>query len=244
MHNPDENKGLVCKNVFAQYGKLVVCRDISLVVAPGELLGVVGPNGAGKTSLVGAINGTVSSRGSIMLGDCDLGGKPGHQRQRHGLATVPDDRGLFPPLTVAENIRLGAQYVAKAERADAIEEAVERFPFLKKRMSTNAGSLSGGEQQMLAVAKNLAGKPKALLLDEPSQGLAPIIIDELVKVFSELRNSGLPIMLVEQNHGLVERVATRIAVVVGGSIALEAGPSALSDRDNIAKLFLQKRKAA
>jgi branched-chain amino acid transport system ATP-binding protein len=147
-------------------------------------------------------------------------------------------------MTVAENIRLGAQLVAKSERAAALKAAVDRFPFLKSRMSTSAGSLSGGEQQMLAVAKNLAGLPKALLLDEPSQGLAPIIIDELVKVFAELRETGLPILLVEQNHGLVQRVATRIAVMVGGTIVLEGPTSELADRDRIAKLFLQRRQAA
>ncbi len=235
---------LQCTSLTAHYGKLVVCRDITLKVEPGELLGVVGPNGAGKTSLVGAINGLVANRGGIRLGEEDIQGKAAHQRQRLGLATVPDNRGLFPPLTVAENIGLGAQYVPRAERSNAIEAAVAWFPFLKTRMSTPAGALSGGEQQMLAVAKSLASKPKVLLLDEPSQGLAPIIIDELVIVFRQLRDSGLPILLVEQNHGLVERCASRIAVMVGGSFVLEGDTSELTDRDRIAELFLQKRKVA
>ena len=235
---------LSCRDLQAQHGKLVVCRDITLDVAPGELVGLIGPNGAGKTSFVGALNGTVGGRGDILLGTTQLQGRPAHQRHRMGLATVPDNRGLFPPLTVAENLRLGSQFVAKSQRAAAVDAAVERFPFLKTRMSTHAGSLSGGEQQMLAIAKSLAGMPKALLLDEPSQGLAPIIIDELVKVFTELRETGLPILLVEQNHGLVGRVATRIAVMVGGSIVLEGPTSELADRDRIAKLFLQRRQAA
>lgn len=235
---------LVCRDLYAQYGSLTVCRNVNLTIGPGELVALIGPNGAGKTSFVGALNGTVSSRGDIKLGKTSLQGRPAHKRQRLGLATVPDDRGLFPPLSIAENLRLGAQFLPRQERPKAIADAVALFPFLQSRMATPAGSLSGGEQQMLAVAKNLAGRPRALLLDEPSQGLAPIIIDALVKVFNELRDTGLPILLVEQNHGLAARVASRIAVMVGGSIVLEGPPTELENRERIAGLFLQRRNAA
>jgi branched-chain amino acid transport system ATP-binding protein len=235
--------GLYARDVVASYGSLVVCRGITLFVNPGEVVALIGPNGAGKTSFVGALTGAVTGRGEIRLGDVNIAGRPIHQRTRLGLATVPDNRGLFPPLTVAENIRLGSQLVAKHERAKAVDYAVGQFPFLRERWSQLAGSLSGGQQQMLAIAKCLAGKPRALLLDEPSQGLAPIIVDELVKVIAELRASGLPILLVEQNYGLVERTADRFAVMVGGEIVLEGKKSDLADRERIGRLFLQHRKS-
>ncbi len=230
------------RNVQASYGSLVVCRDISLEVHPGELVALIGPNGAGKTSFIGALTGAVASQGEVRLGDTSLTGLPIHRRTRLGLATVPDNRGLFPPLTVAENIRLGAQFVPRHRRAAAVERAVSFFPFLKERGETLAGSLSGGQQQMLAIAKCLAAEPSALLLDEPSQGLAPIIIDEIVKVMGVLKAQGLPVLLVEQNYGLVERTADRFAVMVGGRIVFSGGRAELADRERIGRLFLERRR--
>jgi branched-chain amino acid transport system ATP-binding protein len=226
----------------ASYGSLVVCRGISLEVRPGEVVAVIGPNGAGKTSFIGALGGAVASQGEVMLGDSRLTGKPIHQRTRLGLATVPDNRGLFPPLTVAENIRLGAMFAPRACRAELCDRALSYFPFLKDRGSTPAGSLSGGQQQMLAIAKCLAGDPHALLLDEPSQGLAPIILDEIVKVVGELKARGMPVLLVEQNYGLVERTADRFAVMVGGRFVMTGGKCELADRERIGRLFLERRR--
>jgi branched-chain amino acid transport system ATP-binding protein len=226
----------------ASYGSLVVCRGISLEVRPGEVVAVIGPNGAGKTSFIGALGGAVASQGEVMLGDSRLTGKPIHQRTRLGLATVPDNRGLFPPLTVAENIRLGAMFAPRACRAELCDRALSYFPFLKDRGSTPAGSLSGGQQQMLAIAKCLAGDPRALLLDEPSQGLAPIILDEIVKVVGELKARGMPVLLVEQNYGLVERTADRFAVMVGGRFVMTGGKCELADRERIGRLFLERRR--
>jgi len=239
---PETMKPLKVSDLSASYGSLVVCRDISLEVNPGEVMALIGPNGAGKTSFVGAIAGVVSSRGEVRLGDRSLVGLPVHQRTRLGLATVPDNRGLFPPMTVEENLRLGAQFVPRGQREEAIEQAVAYFPFLKDRGRNLAGSLSGGQQQMLAIAKCLAGRPSALLLDEPSQGLAPIILDEIVKVIGELKQQGLPMLLVEQNHGLVQRTADRFAVLVGGRIVLAGGPAQLQDREHIGRLFLERRQ--
>lgn len=235
---PAEPRGLRLASVHALHGALVACRDVSFSVGQGELVALIGPNGAGKTSLVGAISGLVGSKGMITLDGVRLDGRPAHLRTRAGLATVPDNRGLFTPLTVEDNIQLAAQLIPKSKRAAAMESALSHFPILRKRWNAPAGALSGGEQQMLSIAKSLTGLPKALVLDEPSQGLAPIILDELVSVFAELKRTGLPILLVEQNHGLVERVADRFVALVGGDVCLEGTASDLLDRDRLARLFL------
>ena len=240
--SPHEEGALAARAVSASYGSLVVCREITLDVKPGEVVALIGPNGAGKTSFIGALTGGVSSKGEVALGATRLDGRPIHARTRLGLATVPDNRGLFAPLTVAENIRLGAMFVPRERRNDVVERAMSYFPFLAERGATLAGSLSGGQQQMLAIAKCLAGDPRALLLDEPSQGLAPIILDEIVKVIGELKARRLPVLLVEQNYGLVERTADRFAVMLGGRIVMTGGKAELADRDRIGRLFLERRR--
>jgi branched-chain amino acid transport system ATP-binding protein len=240
--SPPDSISLAARGLSASYGSLVVCRDISIAVEPGEVVALIGPNGAGKTSFIGALGGAVASRGEISLGPTRLDGRPIHVRTRLGLATVPDNRGLFAPLTVTENIRLGSLFVPRSRREEVVERALATFPFLKERSGTLAGSLSGGQQQMLAIAKCLAGDPRALLLDEPSQGLAPIILDEIVKVIGELKARRLPVLLVEQNYGLVERTADRFAVMVGGRIVMSGGRSELADRDRIGRLFLERRR--
>jgi len=240
--SPHEEGALAARAVSASYGSLVVCREITLDVRPGEVVALIGPNGAGKTSYIGALTGAVASKGEIALGATRLDGRPIHARTRLGLATVPDNRGLFAPLTVAENIRLGAMFVARERRTEVVERAMSYFPFLAERGATLAGSLSGGQQQMLAIAKCLAGDPRVLLLDEPSQGLAPIILDEIVKVIGELKARRLPVLLVEQNYGLVERTADRFAVMLGGRIVMTGGKAELADRDRIGRLFLERRR--
>lgn len=235
--------GLIVAGMSARYGSLTVCNDISLAVRPGELLALIGPNGAGKTSLVGAMNGTVSGSGQVTLDGHRLDPLAAWQRVGIGLTTVPDGRGLFPSLSVADNLRLGALLTEKSKRAEAMADALDLFPFLKSRWNDAAGALSGGQQQMLAIAKCLACSPRVLLLDEPTQGLAPIIVDELTEVLRKLRARGLPILLVEQNHHLVESVADRFIVLVGGKIVLEGANADLADRDRIAGLYLQRSAA-
>ena len=230
--------GLACSSLEAAYGRLVVCDQIDLDVPPGEVSCLIGPNGAGKTSLVKALAGLIRSRGSITVDGEPLGDRPAHVRARRGIATVPDDRGLFPTLSGDENLRLGAKLTPKAERAEAIEAAVEAFPRLKDLRHKPAGSLSGGEQQMLAIAKALAGRPRVLLLDEPSQGLAPVVLDSLRESFQRLRDRGLPILLVEQNHRFVTNVASRFCVMARGRIVLRGGPAELADREAIAEAYL------
>lgn len=238
-----DRMGLVVTSMSARYGSLTVCNDVSLSVRPGELLALIGPNGAGKTSLVGAMNGTVSGSGQVTLDGHRLDVLASWRRVGIGLTTVPDGRGLFPSLSVADNLRLGALLTEKSKRAQATADALDLFPFLKSRWNDAAGALSGGQQQMLAIAKCMACSPRVLLLDEPTQGLAPIIVDELAKVLRKLRDRGLPILLVEQNHHLVESVADRFIVLVGGKIVLEGGNADLADRDRIASLYLQRSTA-
>lgn len=232
--------GLVCENISARYGSLTVCSGVSFSVAPGELLALIGPNGAGKTSLVGALNGTVSGEGKVTLDGRRIDLLASWRRVGTGLTTVPDGRGLFPSLTVADNLRLGALLTEKGKRREAMDRALDLFPFLKSRWHDAAGALSGGQQQMLAIAKCLACTPRVLLLDEPTQGLAPIIVDELAEVLRKLRARGLPILLVEQNHHLVESIADRFIVLVGGKVVLEGGNADLADRDRIVNLYLQR----
>lgn len=232
--------GLVCENISARYGSLTVCSGVSFSVAPGELLALIGPNGAGKTSLVGALNGTVSGDGQVTLDGRRIDSLASWRRVGTGLTTVPDGRGLFPSLTVADNLRLGALLTEKSKRREAMDHALDLFPFLKSRWRDAAGALSGGQQQMLAIAKCLACTPRVLLLDEPTQGLAPIIVDELAEVLRKLRARGLPILLVEQNHHLVESIADRFIVLVGGKVVLEGGNADLADRDRIVNLYLQR----
>ena len=233
--------GLVAEHITACYGNLRACTNVSLSVQPGELVALIGPNGAGKTSLLGALNGTVEGSGHITLDGTRLDTLAPWRRVGTGLTTVPDNRGLFPSLTVADNLRLGALLTEKKKREKALEDALGLFPFLKSRWRDAAGALSGGEQQMLAIAKCMACSPRVLLLYEPTQGLAPIIVDELAEVLRNLRQRGLPILLVEQNHHLVESVADRFIVLVGGKVVLRGSREALADRDRIVGLYLQRR---
>ncbi len=235
-------RGLRCNAVTASYGALKACNDISLSVHPGEVLSLIGPNGAGKTSFIGALNGTVASTGQVWLDDKALDGIASWRRVGAGLATVPDNRGLFLSMTVAENLRLGSMLSGKRNMEAALEKAVHMFPFLRSRWKEAAGALSGGQQQMLAVAKCMAGSPRALLLDEPTQGLAPIIVDELVEFIGNLRADGLSVLLIEQNNHVVERVSDRFMVMVGGRIVLEGPREQLADRDRIVGLYLQHRE--
>ena len=231
-------RGLRCKGLTARYGSLQVCHGIDIEVNGGEIVALLGPNGAGKSSFVGALSGTVAGGGDVLLDGRQLAGMPAHRRAAYGLSTIPDNRGLFPSLTVAENMRLGARLAPAAERAEAIDQALAFFPVLREREHAQAGSLSGGEQQMLAVAKSLAARPRALVLDEPTQGLAPRIVDELGRILDRLRVLALPILLVEQNLGLVESVADRFIVITGGETVMTGGREELKDRERIGRTFL------
>lgn len=228
-----------CSGVNARYGRIRVCNDISFSVAEGEILCLLGPNGAGKTSLLGSISGIVSGRGKIQLGleQQEIGDFSASKRAQAGLRLVPEGRGLFPELTVRENLRLGSRLAPHDQRSDLIDRAVELFPVLGERMSQMSGSLSGGEQQMLAVGKAIAGAPTLLMLDEPTQGLAPGVFDILRQALFALREDGLGIVLVEQRHAFAQSLADRSVVMVAGELVYQGQPGAALGRDELMGIY-------
>ena len=190
---------LEIKNLCARYGDLQVLRGVDMEVQEGEIVAILGSNGVGKTTLLRAISGVVSTSGSILLNGQSIDALPPHVRVERGIVHVPEGRGIFPFLSVDENLELGAFPAhARPDRRAAREHVLELFPPLKNLLRRRAGSLSGGEQQMVAIGRGLMSKPKLLLLDEPSFGLAPLIFDKILLAIQSLNKSGLTIVLVEQ----------------------------------------------
>lgn len=205
-------------DVSASYGSMTVLRKVTLTASAGEVLGVLGPNGAGKTTLVEAIAGRVISAGHIRLRGERIDQAPSHRRARAGIALVPDTRGLFRTMSVAENLALGVRMSPAAGRTAALERSMDLFPILRDRRTQAAGLLSGGEQQMLAIAKAIVGGPKILILDEPTQGLAPHLFEVLTRAVAALRSDGLAVVVVEQNYVFAQSVADRAVVLSGGRL--------------------------
>jgi branched-chain amino acid transport system ATP-binding protein len=229
------------KNLSARYGRIEVCRDICFTAADGEFLVVLGPNGAGKSSLLGVIAGTVAGAGEIRIGGQVLQRQLARRRARMGMAFVPEGRrNLFAPLTVEENLRLGLRLLPVAERPAMLTSLHAMFPILSERARQSAGLLSGGEQQMLAIAVAIARRPSALLLDEPSQGLAPVILDRLVEAISGLRAIGLTVLLAEQNYRFAARLADRYLVLQGGEIVGGGTGAELNDHERAADALLSR----
>jgi branched-chain amino acid transport system ATP-binding protein len=223
------------RGVRAGYGQVTVCRDVDLDIPPGEVMALLGPNGAGKTTLIKALAGLVRSTGSVRLGDRELGTVSPQRRARAGVTTVTDDRALFREMTVEENLQLGAMLGGRPVK-DALAH-LDRFPAIAARGATKAGLLSGGEQQMLAIAKALASGPQLLVLDEPSQGLAPSIVAEVGRVLRTLKDENFSVLIAEQNLDLVTGLADRYAVLAAGRI-VDTGPIDRLDRDDVARHFL------
>jgi branched-chain amino acid transport system ATP-binding protein len=226
-------------NLHAGYGRIEVCRDIALEVADGEFLAVLGPNGAGKSTLLGALAGSVESQGGIVLDGRSLAGMNARARARSGLALVPEGRrNLFSPLTVAENMQLGLRLLPAAQRAAKQDELFAMFPILASRRTQLAGLLSGGEQQMLAIAVALARAPSLLLLDEPSQGLAPLVLQNLVQQIGALRSLGVALLLAEQNHRFAAQLCDRYVVLSSGEIAGGGDGNELHDAERVAHALM------
>jgi branched-chain amino acid transport system ATP-binding protein len=211
---------LAVENLRAGYGPIEVLKGISLHVDPGEIVTIIGANGAGKTSTLMCISGLIRARqGRVVFNGHEIQNKPGHEIVKLGLCQSPEGRKVFPRLTVRDNLEMGA-----FTRRDAAgiqrdkEHAFELFPILKERQNQLAGTLSGGEQQMLAVARALMGRPKLLLLDEPSLGLAPMIVLKIFDVVRQLNAEGMSVLLVEQNARLALKLAHRGYVLETGSI--------------------------
>jgi len=216
------------ENVRAGYGRVEVLRGVDLVLEPGRILGLLGRNGAGKTTTIRAIMGLVDGlRGSIRIEDTELVGLPPHRVPGHGLAWVPQGRRLFAEMTVEENLRLGA-LAGRGESAERLAFLLDLFPALKDRMHTSARRLSGGQQQMVAMARALASGPRVLLLDEPTEGLQPSLVDRILEAVRELRAAGTTLLLVEQKVEAALAVADRIAFIENGRIREHATPESLA----------------
>jgi branched-chain amino acid transport system ATP-binding protein len=221
---------LELRSVSARYGQIVAVRDISLTLETGKCLALIGRNGAGKSTLLKLIAGTISPAvGSVHWNEADLTGQPPEQRLHSGVVLVPEGRGIFPALTVDENLRMGAywQRLKRSPYQARWDEVTEHFPRLRTLRRQAAGSLSGGEQQMVAVARALMSEPKLLLLDEPSLGLAPMVVESLYEVFASLKQTAMTIVLVEQFVEYALGLADEVVALTKGEVVLSGDPAAL-----------------
>jgi branched-chain amino acid transport system ATP-binding protein len=232
--------------VVVRYGAIPAVRGVDLEVATGEIVAIVGPNGAGKTSLLSTIAGIVrAAAGSIALAGRPLGGLVLEDVVWQGIAFVPEGRHIFTTLTVAENLMLGATVrTDPVEVAADIERYYETFPILGQRRRQLAGQLSGGEQQQLAIARGLLSRPKLLMLDEPSLGLAPTIVDQVYMLLRSIRDQGVTILLVEQNAARAFAVADRIHVMSGGQFGLSGPPADLERNPDFDAAYFGIRMSA
>jgi branched-chain amino acid transport system ATP-binding protein len=226
--------------VSAGYGSFQALFGVSLDVSRGEAIGVIGPNGAGKTTLMRVISGIIPMReGAMMLEGRSIGGLPAHLMVEQGIAHVPENRRLFPRLSVEENLRIGAFIpTARACFHQQLDWVYDLFPRLKDRRSQLAGTMSGGEQQMCAIARALMSKPKVLLMDEPSAGLAPLVVSQVFDLVGRIRAEGLTILIVEQNVQQVLEVVDRAYLLEVGAIKLSGTAAELKDNGFIRESYM------
>ncbi len=231
---------LTVRGLEIAYGGIRAVRGIDLTVASGEIVALIGANGAGKTTTLKALAGLLRPRsGHVMYEDADITGKPAYQLVRRGLALVPEGRGVFPRLTVAENLAMGAYIQTDAHAvAQDFERAYTLFPRLAERRAQLAGTLSGGEQQMLAMARALMCRPRLLLLDEPSMGLAPLLVRKIFETVRQIAAEGVTMLLVEQNAKLALETCHRGYVMESGNIVLGGDAKTLLASAQIRKAYL------
>jgi branched-chain amino acid transport system ATP-binding protein len=231
---------LLVKDVRVHYGKAEAIKGITIEVAEGAVVGNIGANGAGKSTLMKAVSGLVPiTSGEIWFMDRRIDGMKPHNIVRLGLVHIPEGRRLFPYMSVLANLKIGA-YLRK-NRNDVkkdLDQIFERFPRLWERRHQQASTLSGGEQQMLAIGRGLMAKPRLLLMDEPSLGLAPLVVQELATIISDINKSGISVLLVEQNAGLVTQVADRGYVLEVGKVVLEGSMKEIVHNEIVQRAFL------
>ena len=232
---------LQVNNLSSHYGAIQAIGDVSLYVNEGELVAIVGANGAGKTTLLRTISGVQpASGGEILFEGDNLTKSPPSKIVGRGICQVPEGRQVFAPLSVEDNLRLGG-YAHRKDRdwvSGELERIYELFPILKEKREQSAGTLSGGQQQMLAIGRAMLGRPKLLLLDEPSMGLAPLLVEEIFRVVNELNESGVTILLVEQNARAALKIADRGYVLETGSVVLTAPGEELLENEAVRKAYL------
>ncbi|WP_312110162.1 ABC transporter ATP-binding protein [Brevibacillus reuszeri] len=228
------------ERLHVSYGGIQAVRDVSLEVNEGEVVTLIGSNGAGKTTTLNAICGIIPSRGMIQYRGVELQGKATDKIVREGIVMVPEGRRVFPKLTVAVNLLIGAyaRKISKASLQNEIEEIYQLFPRLAERANQMAGTMSGGEQQMLAIGRALMAKPSLLILDEPSMGLAPIVVKGIYETIRRIKGQGITILLVEQNASMALSVADRGYVLENGEIRLHDTAQNLREQDKVKRAYL------
>lgn len=230
---------LELRNVTVSYGMIDALKGVSLTVEQGEIAALIGANGAGKSTTLMSISGVVPLRtGNVFYNGADLSGHPTHEIVQMGISQVPEGRRIFPKMTVRENLELGAFHRTKQEIIEDTARIFDMFPALSKRSRQLGGTLSGGEQQMLAIGRALMSRPKLLLLDEPSLGLAPIIVSRIFKIIKEINGQGTTILLVEQNAKAALHFANRAYVMETGKIVMQGKASMLEKDPGIKKAYL------
>src|ERR1700742_4478872 len=231
---------LELRSLDAGYGTFQALFGVDLDVKPGEAVGVIGPDGAGKTTLMRVIYGLIRpTRGSISMQGTDVLATPAHRIVNLGIAHVPENRRLFPRLSVDDNLKMGAFISdARAKYAERLEFVFDLFPRMKERRSQMAGTMSGGEQQMCAIGRALMSSPKLLLLDEPSAGLAPLVVQQVFELVKRIRASGLTVLIVEQNVQQVLRVVDRAYLLEAGSIRASGTSEEVLSTDTIKRAYL------
>ena len=229
---------LKVENINVYYGNIHAIKDISFEVNDGEIVALIGANGAGKSTSLKTVSGLLSSRtGSISFLGSPIDRVPAHKRVAMGLSQVPEGRRIFLQMTVLENLQMGA-FTSKADTKADLEKVFEQFPRLQERKTQIAGTLSGGEQQMLAMGRALMSRPKLLMLDEPSMGLAPILVEQIFGIIKELHKAGTTILLVEQNAEMALKIADRAYVLESGEITVTGTGKELAASDRIKKAYL------
>ena len=231
---------LTLENVYVSYGALQAIKDVSLTVNDGELVSLIGANGAGKTTILHTITGlTPAASGNIVYDGIDLRKYPPYKIVTKGLAHVPEGRHVFTGMTVAENLAMGAYFRNdKKEIARDLETVYESFPRLKERSKQLAGTLSGGEQQMLAMGRAIMSKPKLVVMDEPSMGLSPLLVKDVFNIIKKMHSLGITILLVEQNAKMALSIADRAYVLETGKIVMEGKASELLGDPRVKKAYL------
>ena len=235
----DKSPVLECIDLGITFGGLKAVDSFNITIGRTEIAGLIGPNGAGKSTILNTISGLLHPKmGSVLFEGHDLKGVAPHKIVEHGLAQVPEGRHIFQQMTVEENLQMGAYTQPNSTIEPGIADVYERFPRLKERRRQIAGTLSGGEQQMLAMGRALMSKPKLLMLDEPSMGLAPILVEQIFDIIRELHAAGTTILLVEQNAQAALSVADRAYVLETGKISLTGTGAELMASDAVRKAYL------
>lgn len=233
------NAVLDVQDAIIRYGAAVAVAGVSLSVREKEVVALLGANGAGKSSLLKAISGLIPlNSGMIRYAGKDLARVPGYQRARDGIAHVPEGRRIFSTFSIRENLMMGAYSQPSALLGEQLKDMFDRFPILSNRQNQMGGSLSGGEQQILAIARALMSKPRLLLLDEPSLGLSPIAIDQVYETIQKVHEEGVSILLVEQDTTLALSIADRVYVLRTGKVRLSGNCSEISSQDRLLRAYL------